>query len=567
MISDGKTRRLASARGGRVRFAASVLAILAAAILISVAPAAAQTALSMLCVSPDITVALTSGTITPQQVQCYSFPSGTAASSFAGIPAGVNVTGYFPESGSQILLTIDTTAALPANGTGGTVTVTPRDVASYVPSSGFFSSSLFFSGESFSMPDGARIDALGKNSLGHLLLSFDVTVSLPKTGGGTLTVKPADIVSFDGAGYSLVFDSAAAGIPDGMNLDGATMLPNADLLIAFDEFGSIGGVNFTPSDVLEFNPGASSWVLSFDAIVADNWPDGSIIQGVYAQVPATPTSTPTATPTPTPTSTRTATATATATPTATTTKTATASASATSTATETATPTATATSTTGTPTSTATATATRTATLTATATSTGGTPTATATATKTATATATATPTGGTPTATATATRTATPTATATSTGGTPTATATATRTATATATATSTTGIPTATATATPTATPTPVAVTLKIKPKRLKFPKTGVGTPSKPKTVKVSNPKGKKKHPGLPVLIEMISPDPGVFTQTNNCPASLDAGASCSISVTFTPSAATKQTGTLTITDNANGEPQRVSLSGTGK
>jgi hypothetical protein len=111
-------------------------------------------------------------------------------------------------------------------------------------------------------------------------------------------------------------------------------------------------------------------------------------------------------------------------------------------------------------------------------------------------------------------------------------------------------------------------VPVTLKIKPKALKFPATTVGTPSKPKTVKVSNPKGKKKHPGLPVLIEMISnPGPGVFMQTNNCPASLAAGASCSISVTFTPSAATKQTGTLVITDNGNGGMQKVPLSGTGK
>ncbi len=105
-----------------------------------------------------------------------------------------------------------------------------------------------------------------------------------------------------------------------------------------------------------------------------------------------------------------------------------------------------------------------------------------------------------------------------------------------------------------------------LKIKPKALKFPKTAVSTTSNPKKVKVSNPKGKKKHPGFPVLIEMIS-DPGVFMETNNCPASLAAGASCSISVTFTPSAATKQTGTLTITDNANSGMQKVPLSGTGK
>jgi V8-like Glu-specific endopeptidase len=139
----------------------------------------------------------------------------------------------------------------------------------------------------------------------------------------------------------------------------------------------------------------------------------------------------------------------------------------------------------------------------------------------------------------------------------TPTATPTATATATSTATATAT---PTATATA------TPVPVTLKIKPKALKFPKTTVGTPSKPKTVKVSNPKGNKKHLGFPVLIEMIS-DPGVFTETNDCPASLAAGTSCSISVKFTPSVVSQQTGTLSITDNANGAIQRVQMSGMGK
>ena len=62
-------------------------------------------------------------------------------------------------------------------------------------------------------------------------------------------------------------------------------------------------------------------------------------------------------------------------------------------------------------------------------------------------------------------------------------------------------------TATATVTATPTPVPVRLEIKPKALKFPKTAVGTSSKPKTVKVSNPKGGNKHRGNPVLVEQIS------------------------------------------------------------
>ena len=419
--SRRRSRRVAS-------FTASILAILAAAIAIGVAPAAAQTALSGLHISPDITVELTSGIVTPQQAQCYSFPSGTALTSFLGMPASVKLSAYFSLNPMQNLVAIDTTAALPTNATGGTVTVTPRDVASYNPDTNFFLPALYFQGSSNGIPDGTRIDALGVDGSGNLLLSFDVTVNLAKSGGGTLTVKPADLVAFNGGAYALAFNSATAGIPDGINLDGATMLPNAHLLMAFDQFGSIGGTDFTPTDVLEFSPGDNSWLVSFNGATRDDWPDGSLIQGVTAEAAVLPT------------------------------------------------PTATATS------------------------------------------------------------ATSTPTATATSTGG-------------------------------TPTATPTPVSVTLKIKPKELKFPETAIGTMSKPKKIKVSDPKGKRKHPGLPVMIEMISDSPGVFIQTNDCAENLAPGTSCTISVTFTPNAPKKQTGTLTITDNANSGTQRVALSGTGK
>jgi Abnormal spindle-like microcephaly-assoc'd, ASPM-SPD-2-Hydin len=59
------------------------------------------------------------------------------------------------------------------------------------------------------------------------------------------------------------------------------------------------------------------------------------------------------------------------------------------------------------------------------------------------------------------------------------------------------------------------------------------------------------------------------GDFRQQNTCPSSsstLAAGASCTISVTFTPSAESSRSASLTITDNASGSPQSVALSGTG-
>src|SRR5207247_1127716 len=56
------------------------------------------------------------------------------------------------------------------------------------------------------------------------------------------------------------------------------------------------------------------------------------------------------------------------------------------------------------------------------------------------------------------------------------------------------------------------------------------------------------------------------GDFTQTNNCGSAVASGAHCAINVTFTPAAAGTRTGTLSITDNASGSPQSVSLTGVG-
>jgi hypothetical protein len=54
--------------------------------------------------------------------------------------------------------------------------------------------------------------------------------------------------------------------------------------------------------------------------------------------------------------------------------------------------------------------------------------------------------------------------------------------------------------------------------------------------------------------------------FSQTNTCGASVAAGANCSISVTFKPTATGSRLASVTITDNASGSPQSVSLAGTG-
>ena len=72
--------------------------------------------------------------------------------------------------------------------------------------------------------------------------------------------------------------------------------------------------------------------------------------------------------------------------------------------------------------------------------------------------------------------------------------------------------------------------------------------------------------KNNGTATLNIMSIASSGDFAETNTCGASLAATMSCSISVTFTPTATGARNGTITITDDANGSPQTVPLTGTG-
>ena len=58
------------------------------------------------------------------------------------------------------------------------------------------------------------------------------------------------------------------------------------------------------------------------------------------------------------------------------------------------------------------------------------------------------------------------------------------------------------------------------------------------------------------------------GVFSQTDNCPTTLQPGSNCTVSVSFTPSAPGSVTGALNISDNSGnaGTAQTVVLNGTG-
>src|SRR5207248_5696475 len=64
----------------------------------------------------------------------------------------------------------------------------------------------------------------------------------------------------------------------------------------------------------------------------------------------------------------------------------------------------------------------------------------------------------------------------------------------------------------------------------------------------------------------IAIAGTDSADFTQTNNCPATLLFGASCTINVNTAPVTTGPLTATLTIADDGPASPQTVSLPGFG-
>jgi hypothetical protein len=106
------------------------------------------------------------------------------------------------------------------------------------------------------------------------------------------------------------------------------------------------------------------------------------------------------------------------------------------------------------------------------------------------------------------------------------------------------------------------PPAVTLSAT--TLSFPATTVGSTSTLPVVLTNTGLG-----NLTVtLISNSGTNPTDFSHTSNCGGvSIAPNGTCTIQVTFTPSATGTFSATLNITDNAPGSPQSIALSGTGQ
>jgi hypothetical protein len=106
-------------------------------------------------------------------------------------------------------------------------------------------------------------------------------------------------------------------------------------------------------------------------------------------------------------------------------------------------------------------------------------------------------------------------------------------------------------------------VNVAAAVSPASLKFGSVVLGTTSIPLNATLTN----KGAMAFSVSsISLTGTAASWFAQSNNCPASLAPGASCTISVAFTPLATASKSAKLSIATSATATPLNVSLSGTG-
>jgi len=106
-------------------------------------------------------------------------------------------------------------------------------------------------------------------------------------------------------------------------------------------------------------------------------------------------------------------------------------------------------------------------------------------------------------------------------------------------------------------------VNVAAAVSPTSLKFGSVAVGQTSAPLNATLVN---KGAVPFSVNGISLTGTAASWFAQTNDCPATLAAGSSCTISVTFSPLAAASKSAKLSIATSATATPLSVSLSGTG-
>ena len=162
------------------------------------------------------------------------------------------VTAYDRLPNGHQLLSFDTTVSLPGGVIARRGDVVRFDGAAYT---------IELAAGANGIPSGAVTDAVSEIGPDDLLLSFDVAVEI-----GGVFADDEDLLRIHAGTISLFFDGSAAGIDPALDLDAAHLIAtNGHLLLSFDGSGTVGGVSFAQSDVLEYTPSTGAWAASYGA--------------------------------------------------------------------------------------------------------------------------------------------------------------------------------------------------------------------------------------------------------------------------------------------------------------
>ncbi len=253
-LNDTGTRPTPTSPRLRSLFALAIAWSFASSIAPSLSPTAAL-AQEIVAASPDVTIDLGASIIAHDEDVALDNQLGIVVLEGLGaLPDASDITAFGLNASGDRLIAFETTTQL-----AGGVVARPGDVVRFDGAV----YSLEFDASAAGLPAGVATDATSL-APGGLLLSFDITVDL----GGGLVAADEDLVRWDGAAFSIVFDGSAQGIDSALDVDAAQDLGGGAFLMSFDTTGQIAGVIFDDEDVLRFD--GTNWSLEFDASQANS---------------------------------------------------------------------------------------------------------------------------------------------------------------------------------------------------------------------------------------------------------------------------------------------------------
>jgi hypothetical protein len=131
---------------------------------------------------------------------------------------------------------------------------TERTLISYDPVSGSYN---LYQDLSFVLPPGVIIDALSIVDTYRFVFSVDIPTTISK-----VDFSPSDIIEYNSGVASLYLSGEVLGIRQGINLDALSLVENS-IYFSIDIPSTIGGVIMRESDIIEMSGG--SYALTFDA--------------------------------------------------------------------------------------------------------------------------------------------------------------------------------------------------------------------------------------------------------------------------------------------------------------